>query len=49
MPNPASARTALTQLKLDRFRNYGTLSLALDGRSVVLTGPNGAGKTNLLE
>lgn len=49
MPNPALARAAIRSLKLDGFRNYGTLSLALDGRSVVLTGPNGAGKTNLLE
>ena len=36
-------------LKLTGFRNYASLSLPLDGRSVVLTGPNGAGKTNLLE
>jgi DNA replication and repair protein RecF len=49
MPEPAARRTTVSSLKLDRFRNYATLSLALDGRSVVLTGPNGAGKTNLLE
>jgi len=42
-------RTAIVQLKLTSFRNYGRLSLDLDGRSVVLTGANGAGKTNLLE
>ncbi len=36
-------------LKLTGFRNYASLSLTLDGRSVVLTGANGAGKTNLLE
>jgi DNA replication and repair protein RecF len=36
-------------LKLVNFRNYASLSLALDRRSVVLTGQNGAGKTNLLE
>ena len=44
-----SVLTSLRSLKLDRFRNYATLALAFDGRSVVLTGPNGAGKTNLLE
>lgn len=49
MVNSTSTRTALKGLKLDRFRNYASLSLAIDGRSVVLTGPNGAGKTNLLE
>ena len=49
MPNPSPARTALVSLKLTGFRNYASLSLALDGRPVVLTGPNGAGKTNLLE
>jgi DNA replication and repair protein RecF len=48
MPNPI-ARAAVTSLKLTGFRNYASLSLALSGRSVVLTGPNGAGKTNLLE
>ena len=42
-------RAAVTALKLTSFRNYASLSLTLDGRSVVLTGPNGAGKTNLLE
>ena len=42
-------RAALRALKLASFRNYATLSLALDGRPVVLTGANGAGKTNLLE
>ena len=45
----ASPRAAVTSLKLTRYRNYPTLSLALDGRSVALVGPNGAGKTNLLE
>ena len=49
MPNPAPARATIRSLKLDGFRNYASLSLSLDGRSVVLTGPNGAGKTNLLE
>ncbi len=42
-------RASLVALKLAGFRNYAGLSLALDGRSAVLTGPNGAGKTNLLE
>jgi len=61
MPNPATAaafldpapaaspRAAVTSLKLNRYRNYPALSLALGGRSVALVGPNGAGKTNLLE
>ena len=39
----------LTRLKLGDFRNYGSLSLDLDARHVVLTGENGAGKTNLME
>jgi DNA replication and repair protein RecF len=46
---PDSAATSIRSLKLTGFRNYATLALPLDGRSVVLTGPNGAGKTNLLE
>lgn len=45
----AATRAAITSLKLTNFRNYASLSLALDERPVVLTGPNGAGKTNLLE
>lgn len=50
MPEPAVlSTTSLAALKLSGFRNYASLSLALDGRSVALTGPNGAGKTNLLE
>lgn len=50
MPNHLSPfRAYLAALKLANFRNYTSLSLALDGRSVVLIGPNGAGKTNLLE
>ncbi len=48
-PSERAQRTALTALKLTGFRNYASLSLALDGRPVVLSGPNGAGKTNLLE
>jgi DNA replication and repair protein RecF len=43
------SRTFLSALKLSSFRNYASLSLALDERSIVLVGPNGAGKTNLLE
>ncbi len=42
-------RTHLSAIKLTGFRNYATLALSLDQRSVVLTGANGAGKTNLLE
>lgn len=47
--SPSVARVALTALTLTDFRNYGRLSVALDGRSVVLVGANGSGKTNLLE
>ncbi|OLP59044.1 DNA replication/repair protein RecF [Xaviernesmea oryzae] len=39
----------IERLALTDFRNYRSLSLALDERHVVLTGDNGAGKTNLLE
>ncbi len=42
-------KVSLSRLKLTDFRNYAGLSLALDGRHVVLTGQNGAGKTNLME
>ncbi len=42
-------RVYLETLKLDKFRNYQSLSLDLDQRHVVLTGENGAGKTNILE
>jgi len=34
---------------LTHFRNYASLTLAPEGRSVVLTGANGSGKTNILE
>ncbi len=37
------------RLHLTDFRSYGRVTLAPEGRSVVLTGPNGAGKTNILE
>ncbi len=40
---------AVRRLQLTDFRNYGTLRLAPEASSIVLTGPNGAGKTNLLE
>jgi DNA replication and repair protein RecF len=39
----------IERLALTNFRNHGSLTLALDARSVVLTGSNGAGKTNILE
>lgn len=40
---------AVTQITLENFRNYRSLSLSLPARPVVLTGHNGAGKTNILE
>jgi DNA replication and repair protein RecF len=39
----------LTRLALEKFRNYASVALKLDGRHVCLYGPNGAGKTNLIE
>ena len=39
----------ITQLKLDKFRNYLTLKQDFSFRHVVLTGENGSGKTNLME
>ena len=42
-------RIYLKRLALSTFRNYGALSLDLDGRHVCLFGANGAGKTNLIE
>jgi DNA replication and repair protein RecF len=45
----APRSVCLRRLRLQHFRNYPTLDLALDGRSVVLCGANGSGKTNLLE
>jgi DNA replication and repair protein RecF len=42
-------RTFLARLRLTNYRNYASLSLDLDARTVVLTGANGAGKTNLME
>jgi DNA replication and repair protein RecF len=46
---PTAGRASLAGLKLTGYRNYASLALTLDARSVVLVGPNGAGKTNLLE
>jgi DNA replication and repair protein RecF len=46
---PPGAPTRIERLALSDFRNYDSLALAFDGRSVVLFGANGAGKTNLLE
>lgn len=40
---------AIVRLTLTDFRNYETLRLDAEARTVILTGPNGAGKTNLLE
>jgi len=42
-------RVCLKRVQLTHFRNYGSATVVLDGRTVVLTGANGAGKTNLLE
>ncbi|WP_321336956.1 DNA replication/repair protein RecF [uncultured Cohaesibacter sp.] len=42
-------RVTVASINLANFRNYASLSLALDGKHVVLTGANGSGKTNLLE
>ena len=39
----------ITQLKLDKFRNYVSLKQDFSFRHVVLTGENGSGKTNLME
>ena len=49
MTAAGATRVSVQSLKLTSYRNYASLTLALDGRPVVLTGPNGAGKTNLLE
>src|SRR5438477_2594705 len=42
-------RTSVAALRLTNFRNYPSLAVDFDARSVVLTGENGAGKTNILE
>lgn len=45
---PALQR-AVTTLRLQNFRNYAALDLAVAAQPVVLCGANGAGKTNVLE
>jgi DNA replication and repair protein RecF len=45
----ASKRSWLSRLKLDHFRNYQQVDLAIHAGQVVILGENGAGKTNLLE
>jgi DNA replication and repair protein RecF len=45
----ASAKLAVTQLRLTNFRSYASGALTLSGAPVVLAGPNGAGKTNILD
>lgn len=45
MLNPAG----VNRLVLKDFRNYRSLEVMMDNRSVALTGLNGAGKTNILE
>ena len=39
----------VTDVKLNRFRSYASLTLKAEPGLNVLTGPNGAGKTNILE
>ncbi len=45
----AAPRRAITALRLQNFRNYAALDLAVTPDPVVLCGPNGVGKTNILE
>ncbi len=47
-PDPVAA-VWIARLTLTGFRNYTSLDLQTEPRSVVLIGDNGAGKTNLLE
>ena len=42
-------RPLVRRVKLQDFRSYATLDMAIEGRIVLLRGENGAGKTNLLE
>lgn len=49
MREPDALPEHITRLSLTGFRNYASVSLALNSGPVVLTGENGAGKTNLLE
>lgn len=48
-PDEKPAQVHVSKLSLTNFRNYSSLSLALQPGAIVLTGENGAGKTNLLE
>jgi DNA replication and repair protein RecF len=41
--------SGVNRLVLRDYRNYPSLDLFVDTRSVALTGPNGSGKTNILE
>lgn len=42
-------RFGVSQVRMDHFRNYETLDIALDEGFNVVAGPNAQGKTNLLE
>ncbi len=42
-------RISVQTLTLSHFRNYPSLMVETEGKSMVITGANGAGKTNLLE
>ena len=44
-----SNKLAISQLRLERFRNYPQCQLDIGDGPVVLCGSNGAGKTNLME
>ncbi len=48
-PDEAPEIHAVHSLNLHGFRNHGSTSLDVGGKSVVLYGHNGAGKTNILE
>ena len=39
----------INELKVNNFRNYRYLNLAISDKQIVLTGRNGSGKTNLIE
>ena len=45
----AANKVFIAALRLNKFRNYPSISLEFDQKHVVLCGENGAGKTNLLE
>jgi len=44
-----SNKLAISQLRVERFRNYQQCQLDIGDAPIVLYGPNGAGKTNLME